>query len=181
MNRSRLAAFALAVLLGTPAAARIDLTLDTDALNGLLKAMAPDHVDVPLSGRTLTMQLKDLKVTGFDPDAGPNGGVMTSLRLVVPDLNLDVPVTPRLSLGSRDDGSGRRVPTLRFDRVMLGLPVMGPIDVAALLPTLQLIPDSGWVVDSARGPMRVVPTLLDAKTGAKNIRLGLDLDIRPAK
>ena len=34
--------------------------------------MAPSTVDVNLAaGRKLTLQLEDLKVTGFDPTAGP--------------------------------------------------------------------------------------------------------------
>jgi len=43
-----------------------------------------------------------------------------------------------------------------------------------------LMPDTGWVVNSARGKVRVKPNLVDAKTGTKNIRLGFTLDIEPA-
>jgi len=172
---------AIAVLLHTPAAARIDVTLDADSLNGLLASMAPDHVDVGLTaGRSLTIQLLDLKVTGFDPAAGPNGGLTTSLRLLVPDLGIDIPVTPHLTLEIGTGASGRKASYLRFDKVMLNLPLTGPVDVAALLPPLALMPDTAWVVNAARGKVRVKPNLVDAKTGAKNIRLGFELAVEPA-
>jgi hypothetical protein len=143
--------------------------------------MAPDHVDVALTaGRNLTIQMQDLKVTGFDPTAGPNGGVLTSLRLIVPDLGIDIPVTPHLTLEIMDTAGGRKASFLRFDKVVLNLPLSGAVDVAALLPPLALMPDAGWVVNSARGKVRVRPTLVDAKTGTKNIRLGFTLDVEPS-
>jgi hypothetical protein len=143
--------------------------------------MAPDHVEVGLAGgRSLTLQMQDLKVTGFDPTAGPNGGVTTSLRLLVPDLGIDIPVTPHLTLQIGDAASGRKASFLRFDKVMLNLPLTGPIDVAGLLPPLALMPDTSWVVNAARGRVRVKPNLVDAKTGTKNIRLGFELEIEPA-
>jgi len=80
-----------------PALARLDVTLDADTLNDLLANMAPDHAEVALTaGKKLTIQMKDMKVTGFDPTAGPNGGLATSLRLIVPDLSIDTPVAPHL-------------------------------------------------------------------------------------
>jgi len=173
-------ALVLALLLAAPAAARIDVTLDADSLNGLLASMAPDHVEVGLSaGRSLSIQMKDLKVTGFDPTAGPNGGVTTSLRLLVPELGIDIPVTPHLTLEIGNGAGGRKTSFLRFDKVELNLPLTGAVDVAALLPTLALLPDSAWVVDSARGKVRVKPDLVDARTGTKNIRLGFELAISP--
>ena len=180
--RSLALAFSLAALAALPASAKIDVTLDAESLNGLLSSMAPDHVEVDLAGgRSLKLQLRDLKVTGFDPAAGPNGGLSTSLRLVVPDLGLDVPVQPHLTLETSDAGQGRRATFLRFDKVMLNLPLTGAIDVAALLPPLSLLPDAAWIVNSARGRVRVKPRLVDAKTGAKNIRMSYELDIEPVE
>ncbi len=181
MNACRIsAALALATLICAPALARIDVTLDAESLNGLLASMAPEEVEVGLTaGRSLTIRMEDLKVTGFDPTAGPNGGVTTSLRLLVPDLGIDIPVAPRLTLEIADAASGRKASFLRFDKVMLNLPLTGAIDVAALLPPLALMPDTGWVVNAARGKVRVKPNLVDAKTGTKNIRLGFELTIEP--
>jgi len=174
----RAAALVIAALTGSPALARIEITLDAESLNGMLASMAPDHVDVGLAGgRGLTIRMQDLKVTGFDPAAGPHGGITTALRLVVPDLGIDVALAPRLTLDLKDAGGGRKTPTLRFDKVMLNLPLTGAIDIAALLPPIQLMPGNGWIVDSARGSVRVKPRLTDAKTGANCIRLGLDLEV----
>jgi hypothetical protein len=182
MKARRATIVLLAAVLFGPAFARIDVTLDTVSLNGLLTSMAPDHVDVDLAaGRSLTIQMQDLKVTGFDPTAGPNGGVTTSLRLLVPELGIDIPVTPHLTLEIADAASGRKASFLRFDKVMLNLPLTGAIDVAALLPPLALLPDTAWIVDAARGKVRVKPNLVDAKTGTKNIRLSFELQIEPVK
>jgi len=183
MNPRRAAA-ALVLFAGisTPTLARIDVTLDAEALNDLLAAMAPNHVDVALTaGRSLTIQMQDLKVTGFDPAAGRNGGVATSLRLIVPELGIDVPVEPHLTLEITEGAGGRKLSFLRFDKVMLNLPLTGAVDVAALLPPLSLMPDSSWVVNSARGKVRVRPDLVDAKTGTKNIRLSFTLDVAMAE
>jgi hypothetical protein len=178
--RRALTALAFLPLAYAPASARIDVTIDHDSLNGLLASMAPDHVEVSLAGgRSLTIQLKDLAITGFDPAAGPNGGMTASLRVVVPDLGLDLRVEPHLTLDISDTKSGRKASFLRFDKVVLNLPLTGPVDVAALLPPLALMPDGAWVVNAARGRVRVQPSLVDAKTGTKNIRLGFTLDLAP--
>jgi hypothetical protein len=182
MNPRRTAALvATVVLAALPALARVEVTLDADSLNDMLASMAPDHVQVALgAGRGVTIQMLDLKVTGFDPTAGPNGGLMTSLRLVVPELGIDVPVAPHLTLDMTDGAGGKKACVLRFDRVVLNLPLTGSIDVAALLPTLPVMPETAWTVNSARGKVRVTPSLVDAKTGTKNIRLGFDLAVAPA-
>ena len=175
------AALAAVVSAAAPASARVDVTVDADSLNELIRSMAPDHVDVALAaGRGVTLLLQDLKVTGFDPGAGANGGVTTSLRLKVPELGLDVPVEPRLTLEMSAGANGAKACFLRFQSVVLNLPLTGPVDVASLLPALPVMPDSAWVVHSARGDVRVKPTLVDAKTGAKSIRLGFDLRATPA-
>jgi hypothetical protein len=168
-------------LVAPPALARVEVTLDADSLNDMLASMAPDRVQVPLgAGRGVTIQMLGLKVTGFDPTAGPNGGLTTSLRLVVPELGIDVPVAPHLTLEMTDGAGGKKACVLRFDKVVLDLPLTGSIDVAALLPTLPVMPETAWNVNSARGKVRVTPSLIDAKTGAKNIRLGFDLAVTPA-
>jgi len=182
MNRSLAAAvLSLSALISVPAFARIDVTLDAESLNGLLASMAPNHVDVGLTAGRLTIQMQDLKVTGFDPTAGRHGGVATSLRLIVPELGIDVAVAPHLTLEIADAPAGRKVSLLRFDKVLLNLPLTGAVDVAALLPPLMLMPDTGWIVNSARGKVRVRPNLIDATTGTKNIRLGFTLDVEPAE
>lgn len=180
---SRRASLVLAIaLVAVPAFARIEVTLDAESLNEMLASMAPDHVQVGLAGgRGVTLHLEDMKVTGFDPASGPNGGLMTSLRLVVPELGIDVPVTPHLTLDMKTGANGKKTCALRFDKVVLNLPLSGPVDVASLLPVLPIMPETAWTVDSARGKVRVKPDLVDAKTGAKNIRLAFDLAVTPAE
>lgn len=181
MNPRRFAvAAAVVALVSVKAMARIDVTLDAESLNGLLSTMAADHVEIGLAaGRSVTIRMEDLKVTGFDPAAGQYGGVSTSLRLVVPELGIDIPVTPHLTLEITESQGGLKASFLRFDKVVLNMPLTGPVDVAGLLPPVALMPDAGWVVNSARGRVRVKPNLVDAKTGTKNIRLGFTLDITP--
>jgi len=181
MNLRRPALFLAAVVLScAPAFARVDVTLDAASLNDLLASMAPERVDVGLAaGRSITIHMRDLKVTGFDPTAGPNGGVTTSLRLLVPELGIDLPVTPRLTLDMQVGANGQKACFLRFDEVLLDLPLTGAVDIAALLPPLPVMPDTAWTVNSARGKVRVKPQLVDAKTGAKNIKLGFELAVTP--
>jgi hypothetical protein len=168
------------MLAAGPAQARVEVTIDADSLNAMLTNMAPDKVQVNLAGgRGVTLQLLNMKVTGFDPSAGPNGGVNTSLRLVVPELGVDIPVTPHLTLDMKSGANGKKTCALRFDKVVLNLPLTGAVDVASLLPVLPIMPETAWSVDSARGKVRVKPDLIDAKTGAKNIRLAFDLAVAP--
>lgn len=165
-----------------PAVARVDVTLDAGSLNELLANMAPDHVDVALAaGKTVRIELHDLKVTGFDPSAGPNGGVLTAVRVRVPELSLDLPVEPRLSVQMQDGPNGTRACHLKFEKVVLALPLTGSVDVASLLPVLPVMPETSWMVDSARGRVRVTPKLTDARTGAKNLKLGFELDVTAAQ
>lgn len=179
LRRFVLALFALA-LVAAPALARVDVAIDAASLNDLLASMAPDHIQVGLAGgRGVTIQMQDLKVTGFDPAAGPNGGVATSLRLLVPELGIDVPVTPHLTLDVAAGPNGQKACFLRFDKVVVNLPLTGPVDVAALLPTLPVMPETAWSVNSARGKVRVKPRLLDARTRTNGITLGFDLEVAP--
>jgi hypothetical protein len=171
----------VAGLVAPPAAARVDVTLDAASLNDLLRAMAPDRVDVPLAGgRSVTLLLQDLKVTGFDPSAGPHGGVTTSLRLKVPELGLDLPVEPRLGIEMTTGPSGAAACVLVFRKVLLDLPLTGAVDVAPLLPRLPVMPDTSWLVGTARGNVRVKPLLVDARTGASALRLGFELEVSAA-
>lgn len=179
--RIAIALFAL-LALAPPALARVDVTLDTGSLNDLIANMAPERVPVELAaGRAITLVLHDLEVTGFDPAGGGagQGYVLTSVRLQVPELGLDVPLTPKLSLQFRE-ANGKKVAYLRFEEVKLVLPVTGPINLAPLLPPLPIIADNAWFVNSARGKIRVEPRLVDARLGTSALRLAFDLIVTPA-
>ena len=165
----------------SPAPARVDITLDAASLNELLGGMAPDQVQVELmAGRAVNIHLHDMKVTGFDPSAGSNGEILTSVRVTIPELGLDVPVTPRLSVQMRQDAGSVRSCYLRFEKVMLQLPLTGSVDVAPLLPTLPLMSETAWMINAAKGKVRVKPSLIEARTGAKFLRLGFDVAVAPA-
>jgi hypothetical protein len=163
--------------------ASVDVTLDAETLNSLLVALAPSSVNVPLAaGRSVTLEMRDLHVTSFDPGAGDGsqGHILTALALKVPELGIDVPVTPRLSLQVKD-ADGKRVCYLRFEKVEIPLPLTGTVNVAPLLPLLPIHSDrTAWSVQGSRGNVKVQPRLLDAKLGQKNLRLTFDLDLAPA-
>lgn len=182
--RLRFPALALvAVAAVTICAASVEVTLDADSLNSLLVALAPSTVSVPVAaGRTVTLEMQNLHVTSFDPGVGDGsqGHILTALTLKVPELGIDVPVTPRLSLQVRDT-DGKRVCYLRFEKVEIPMPLTGTVNVAALLPLLPIHSDrTAWTVQGARGNVKVQPRLLDAKLGTKNLRLTFDLDLAPA-
>jgi hypothetical protein len=165
-----------------PARAGVDVTLDAAALSELVSTMAPRVVRVPLSeGRGVTLEIHDFKVDGFDPAEGEKqeGFVLTSLRLKVPELSLDLPISPRLSLHV-DDRNGKKVAYLRFEKVLLPLPITGSVDVAPLLPILALPTDTAWTVAAQSGNVRVRALLREGRMGARNLRLSFDLEATPA-
>lgn len=180
MRRFILAVLA-AVFAVVPAFARVDVTLDQATLNDLITNLAPDNVAVSLpAGAKVNVRMENLKVTGFDPAAGgeSRGHILASVTLKIPELGLDVPVSPRLSLQFKE-GNGRKVAYLKFEEVNIPLAATGNLNVAPLLPILPLVADTAWKVDSARGPVRVQPNLVDAVIGTKNLRLAFDLSISP--
>jgi hypothetical protein len=170
-----------AALCGAPMAA-VDVTLDADALNSMLTALAPNQVSVNLAaGRAVTLRMENLHVTSFDPSVtdGSMGHIVTALQLRVPELGVDVPVHPRLSLQVKDAG-GKRTCYFRFEKVEVPMPITGSVDIASLLPLLPIHSDqAAWVVAGSRGNVRVQPRLIDAKLGMKNLRLSFDLVIDP--
>lgn len=187
MNRPLLRSIAVAVFataLAFPAAhARIDVTLDAESLNALVSGMAQDRVDVRLTaGRSISIFLENFRVTGFDPTAGAEGkgALKTAVTLKIPALGFETPVEPLLAFKCRDR-EGRKVCALVFEDFTVSLPVTGSIDLSPLLPTMDILPESAWLVPTARGKVRVKPTLVETKMGQKNLRLGFDLDVTPAE
>ena len=171
---------AAAVLALAPAArAGVDVTLDAATLNDLVSKMAPERIPVSLGGgRSVELRLSELRITGFEPAAGERGHLLATLRLSVPELGVDVPVSPRLSLQFKD-ANGKKVAYLRFEEVKLPLPLTGAVDVAPLLPPLPITTDTTWRVQAQRGPVRIEPKLVDATMGQKNLKLGFSLEVTP--
>jgi hypothetical protein len=181
--RFRFPVVIVSLLLASASFAAVDVTLDVDALNTLLVALAPNKVNVSLAaGRSVTIEMENLHVTGFDPSVsdGSMGHITTAVQLKVPELGLNVPVQPLLSLQVKET-DGKRVCYLKFEKVEIALPVTGAINVAPLLPLLPIHSDrTAWDVTGSRGNVRVQPRLIDAKLGVKNLRLTFDLDVTPA-
>src|SRR4029079_98310 len=96
-------ALAFLVSLATPARADVDLTLDAQSLTRLLSILAPPTVQVGMApAASIEVAIQDIQVTGFDPAAnGGLGHLLTKMRLVSPQIGLDLVVTPRVALDIR--------------------------------------------------------------------------------
>ncbi len=178
--RERLAIPVLTALALTaaPAEARVEVTVDADTLNTFLAEAGPSELEARTPLGPVGMVLSDMRVTGFDPAAGnPGAGwILASFRLQVPQVGVDTIVEPRLSLEVAERGGSKQC-ILKFQRAAVELQGLGRLDLAALLPQIQLTPGIAWAIETAAGAKEVRPRLVDARVGAKNIRLSFDLDI----
>ena len=126
----------------------------------------------------MTLRIEDLKVTGFDPAAGNGGHVLTSLRLESPEIGLAVPLKPRLSL-HLSETDGRSICNLRFEKVVLPIPLSGPIDIAGLLPAIPVPADQINTVETTRGFFHVRIRLVETHVGSSALHFGFDVDVSP--
>lgn len=177
------ATLTIAATQAPPAAARVEVTLDAETLTSFLASVTPPRILLPLpSGTEIELVLKDLKVNGFDPGAGKSGRgqVLTSLRLGVPALGLDLQVEPRLSIDI-EEVQGERTCVLRFDKLPIPLPLTGPLDVSPLLPTVRVPANATWILPMRQGGVNVKSRLVDTRMAAESLRLGFDLDMAPER
>jgi len=141
-----------------PAGAAVTIRIDRQTLDAVLPAVTQQAVEVPLAeGTVLTVQIVEMKVTGLAPGTrdNPDGSILTSLKLKIPELGLTLPVEPRIALRAIDlDGAS--VLEMSFVEVPLNLPLAGSIDVAKTLPTLRYPAENLYTLDGATGevPMR---------------------------
>lgn len=166
------------LLVASTASAGVTVGFDIPTLNELLPAMTLDEVTVPLADdRSLTVRLEDLRVIGLDPDAGAEGRghIVTSVRLVVSDLGLTVPLEPELSLRILEAGA-ETILELRFEEARIRLP-FGAIDIAALLPPLRFPADDVWRVEVEPAPVHVRGRLTGIDMGVKVLRFEFDLEV----
>jgi hypothetical protein len=168
LGRLALYAVLFCVVVGAvPAAAAVTVRIDRQTLDEVLPAVTQQAVEVPLAeGTVLTVQIVEMKVTGLAPgtDDYPDGSILTSLKLVVPDLGLTLPVEPRISLRAVDlDGAS--VLEMSFVEVPLNLPLAGSIDVAKTLPTLRYPAENLYTLDGAMGEVPVRTILRHVRTG----------------
>lgn len=171
---------AAAVPYAPRASATVDLQVDRDTLSSLLATMVPPDVPLELAGgNVVTLRIREFRVNGFDPDAGPRGQVLTSFRLEVPELGLRVPVQPRLSLHVTEK-DGQALCNLRFEDIRFAVPFAGAMNIAPLLPEIPVPADEVTAVETPGGIFRVRTRLIDARVGADTLDLSFRLDVEPA-
>jgi len=164
----------------TAARADVDLSIHPDTLADLLATMIPPKIELSLlAGRKLTLEIGELQIVGFEPTSETNPGrILGKLNVHVPDLGLDLPVAPRLSL-SVSEQNGLTVCNLLFDEVMVGMP-MGEFDISPFFPTIPVPADVVNLIESQRGVHEVRTRLAEATMGARALRLRFTLDVAPA-
>jgi hypothetical protein len=179
-RRRTLPLLSLLVLAATPLAAGVSVSFDIETLNEVLPALSASEITVPLSeDRSLAVRLAEMQVTGLDPTAGGEGGnghILTSMRLQVPSLGVNLPIEPILSLHVVE-GSGGSELEMRFERVSLALPLAKAIDVSPLLPPLRFPAENLWLVAGAEGNnVRVKSRLSAIEMGRKVVRFEINLE-----
>jgi hypothetical protein len=164
-------------------AARADVAFEVDrqTLNDVLAEVTLDQVTVPITPQKfLTVKLEELVVTGFDPTAGEHGQgfILTSVRLLVPDLGMNIPVEPRISLNVIEQPEGSLL-ELRFEEVALNVPIAGPIDIASLLPPMRYPTDNMWLLAGARGDVPIASRLKKVRMGQESLRFIFKVEVQP--
>ena len=165
----------------SPVWAGMTVEFDTRTLNEVLPALTASEIEVPLSeDSAIDVVLENMQVTGLEPGTGENGSghILTSMRVRVPQLGLDLPVKSKLSLHVTGEESGDLL-ELRFDEVEINLPLAGSIDIAAFLTPVQFPAVNVWRVEGADGDIRVHSKLSRIDMGLKVLRFEFELVAGP--
>lgn len=174
---SRTLATGLLLTVALPATAGVTIGFDVETLNDVLPALSASEIAVPISeNRSVSVFLENMQVTGLDPTAveGPSGHILTSMRVRVPALGLDLPVQPKISLHVTKQQSTSLL-ELRFEEAEIPL-VVGSIDVAPFLPPLRFPAESLWLVAGVEGDVHVRSSLSAIEMGRKVVRFEFDLE-----
>lgn len=185
MRFARLIPLLCTLLLGATALtvrADVRLELDLASLNRVLGAIAVHEVHVPLTAeRSLRAELRDLRVVGFDLSAGPaNGRLLTRVRVVAPEVGLDVPVEPRIRLDVVKVNDVA-VLEMRFEAVSVPVPLMGRIDLARFVPPLQYPTENLFSLQGAEGEVEILARLLRVEMGREVLRFIFDVGVAPLR
>lgn len=167
----------------SPAWGGMTVEFDTRTLNEVLPALTAREIEVPLSENSaIGVLLEEMRVTGLEPGAGENGSgrILTSMRVRVPQLGLDLPVESKLSLHVTA-GESRNLLELRFEEVQITLPLAGSIDIAAFLPPLQFPAENIWRIEGANGEIQVRSKLSRIDVGLKVLRFEFELVAGPGR
>ena len=162
------------------ARADVSFTIDKETLNDLLGALLADRVDVPLgSEAAVGVFFDDMQITGLDPSAGKEGQgfILTSLKVRIPDLGLNLTVKPRISLNVVMKGEASLL-ELRFEHLVLPLPLAGSIDIAALVPPIRYNTDNVWLLAGARGNVPIDSRLKKVDLGRDAIRFMFAVEVQ---
>jgi len=172
--------FALIAFSATPALADVVVTIDAETLNRILPEISKQELAVPVSGRTLTVRLGDLRIKGFVPTAGAEqpGAILAALTLEVPELGTSLPVAPSISLHVVPSDAGNEL-EMRFRELALPLPLMRPINVGGLVPPLRFPTDNIFVVAGAQSDVRVRSQLDQVRVERDGLRFTFAVDIVP--
>ncbi len=165
----------------SPVWAGMSVVFDTRTLNDVLPALTASEIEVPLSENSaIGVVLENMQVTGLEPGVGENGSghILTSMRVRVPQLGLDLPVESKLSLHVARGESGDLL-ELRFDEVQINLPLAGSIDIAAFLTPLQFPAVNVWRVEGADEEILVRSKLSKIDMGWKVLRFEFELVAGP--
>jgi hypothetical protein len=169
----------LTVLSAAPVAAGVTVDIDARTLNQILTAISVAEVEVPISAQsTVTVELHDLRVIGFDPspDQQRPGAILTAVRVVAPELGLEVPLEPRIAVDVVREGEASML-ELRFEDLGLKIPFVGQINLASLVPPMRYPADNVFLLDGAQGDVPVTSRLRTIKMGREAIRFELDLQV----
>ena len=177
--RRVLMAVAVLAFLASPARADVDLTLDAPSLTRLLSILAPPTVQVGMAGTAaIEVAIQDIEVTGFDPAAnGGLGHLLARMRLVSPQIGLDLQVTPRVALEIRKK-DGMSFCYVTFQKMEIPMP-WGKMDAATLLPSLPVRADHVYEVETATGSAGLRSILTKATMTASELKLTFALDRAP--
>jgi len=181
--QSRLVAVVMVCALAAGAGAvraDVSFTVDKETLNDLLGALLADRVDVPLGSETaVAVYFEDMQITGLDPGAGGEGQgyIISSLKVRIPSLGLNLTVKPRISLNVVEKG-GASLLELRFEHLVLPLPLAGSIDIAALVPPIRYDTDNVWLLAGARGNVPIDSRLKKIDLGRDAIRFMFAVEVQ---
>ncbi len=166
---------------GADAPGRVEVSLDAAAVSDLLAAAVPPSLGVALpGGLSATLRFEEVRVVGFEPGAGRDGGglVHTWARVSIPELGWSATVEPRIAVSAEKSGEGRRC-RLRFEQLEVPLPLVGTRDIGPWLPPLGFPAEQVSSFHTARGDYEIETQLADIALGTRALRLGFEVRIRP--
>ena len=169
----------IASLWATPADAGVTVDIDGSTLNRILAAISVQEIEVPISPQnTISVELHDLKVLGFDPspEGGGPGAILTAVRVVAPELGLEVPLEPRIAVNVVREGETSLL-EFRFEDLGLKIPFVGQINLAKMVPPMRYPADNVFLIDGAQGDVPLASRLKSVKMGKDTIRFELDLEV----